>query len=60
MTTDFQCWGKALAESFFSSITKPSALSVKSGQARHQRVRPGVLTDAYVLDNHMISGGDSL
>jgi hypothetical protein len=29
MTTDFQCWGKALTESFFSSITKPSALSVK-------------------------------
>ena len=56
MTTDFQCWDNALAAK--AAATSHQPCPSKAGQAHHQRVRPGVLTDAYVLDYHMISGGD--
>jgi hypothetical protein len=45
MTTDSSAGQRPRRD---DSRTRPSALSAKSGQARHQRVRPGVLTDAMV------------
>jgi hypothetical protein len=58
MTTDFQCWDNALA----ATAARPShqPCPSKAGKPTINGVRPGVLTDAYVLDYHMISGGDSL